>query len=811
MNRSIVIILLLVIGLPAHGQAFKAAVSPLMESSCIDCHDANTDTQLNFEKLGHDLSDAATFRQWIKIFDRVQKGEMPPKNKPRPEAALQAKALAAMEADLIAANRKQQAAQGRVAARRLTRLEFEYTLQDILGIGGNLKRHLPPENASAKFANVAEKQGISPVHIRSYLKAVDAALDETIMLGPKPREAARVMDYRNNRYSSMWFDRPMRNGGQTVMRTDDAYVMFSYRSEPHVAQSNNMGYHFPYPGLYRITAEGAGYQAKTHIGFGLYKASDKHGNTELIGNFEIKPGESRKIELTQYFEPGEFFFPAGLNLNAAPDGKMIYMMRDKGARGYKGEGLAIKWLKIEGPLEEEWPPTRTRNLLTGVQIPWLPQHRIYWTSVTKDPKEHLHDIIKRIAPKAFRRPVTDKEIESFVSLAKPHHPKDQPMHKMVRAPLRAMFSSPQFLFHAGQPGPLDDHALASRLSYFLWKTLPDDELTSLANEKKLTQPKVLTAQVERMLNDPRSNRFINDFLDGWLHLSDIDATTPDPTLYPEYDNELRQAMLAETRLFLHELLAKNLPARNFIKSDFTFLNRRLAHHYGMANISGERMRRVALPADSVRGGLMTQASILKVTANGTLTSPVKRGHWVLNSLLGTPPQPPPPTISALEPDSRGAVTIRETLAKHRDVASCASCHQHIDPPGFALESFDPIGGFRQRYRTTDKGDWPIERHLAAHHMGRPLYRWGLDVDASGSTAGGEKFRGIRRFRDLLLTQEEQVARNFVSQLITYATGAEIQFADRPEVERILASTKKSGYPVRELLHGVVQGRLFLNK
>ena len=231
----------------------------------------------------------------------------------------------------------------------------------------------------------------------------------------------------------------------------------------------------------------------------------------------------------------------------------------------------------------------------------------------------------------------------------------------------------------------------------------------------------------------------------------------------------------------------------------------------MANISGEKMRRVGLPADSVRGGLLTQASILKVTANGTLTSPVKRGHWVLNSLLGTPPQPPPPTISALEPDIRGAVTIRETLAKHRDVASCASCHQHIDPPGFALESFDPIGGFRQRYRTTGKGDWPIERHLAAHHMGRPLYRWGLDVDASGSTAGGEKFRGIRRFRDLLLTQEEQVARNFVSQLITYATGAEVQFADRSEVERILASTKKSDYPVRELLHGVVQSRLFLNK
>ena len=811
MNRSIVIILLLVIGLPAHGQAFKAAVSPLVEASCIDCHDADTDTPLNFEKIGHDLSDAATFRKWVKIFDRVDKGEMPPKKKKRPDSVLKNSALAVLKADLSAANLKEQAAQGRVVARRLTRLEFEYTLQDILGIGGNLARHLPPENASAKFANVAEKQGISPVHVRSYLTAVDAALDEAIALGPKPRGGGRDMDYRNNRYSSMWFDRPMRNGGQTVMRTDDAYVMFSYRREPFVARSDHMGYHFPYPGLYRITAEGVGYQAKTPIGFGLYKASDKHGNTELIGNFEIKPGESRKIELTQYFELGEFFFPAGLSLDAAPDGKIIYMMRVKGARGYQGEGLAIKWLKIEGPLEEEWPPTRTRNLLTGVPIIWLPKHRIYWTHPTKAPKEHLRDVVKQLGPKAFRRPVTDAEIESFVSLAKPHHPKEHPMHKMVRSPLRAMFSSPQFLFHGGQPGPLDDHSLASRLSYFLWKTLPDEQLFALARDKKLKDPKVLANQVNRMLKDPRSNRFVEDFLDGWLNLSEIDATTPDEKLYPEYGDTLRQAMLAETRLFFRELIDRNLTARNFIDSDFTFVNRRLARHYGMANISGERMRRVALPADSVRGGLMTQASILKVTANGTLTSPVKRGHWVLASLLGTPPQPPPPTISALEPDIRGAVTVRETLAKHRDVASCASCHQHIDPPGFALESFDPIGGFRQRYRTTGKGDWPKERYLAAHHLGHPLYRWGLDVDASGSTAGGEKFRGIRRFRDLLLTQEEQVARNFVSQLVTYATGAEVQFADRPEVERILATTKKDDYPIRELLHAVVQSRLFLNK
>ena len=807
MKRFCAIALLLFAGLSLKGQAFKSAVAPLIEASCMDCHDKDTDTPLNFEKLGHDLTNAATFRQWTKVFDRVQSGEMPPKNKPQPEANLKDKALKALQRDLRNINLEQQAKHGRTPTRRLTRLELEYTLQDILGILGSLARFLPPENTSASFDTVAEKQGISPLHIRSYLEAADAALDEAIVLGTKPRGGARTMDYRNNFFTQMWFERPMRNGGQTVMKTEDAFVMFSYRPEQFLARSDYMGYRPPYPGLYRITAEGYGYQTKTPIAFGLYKGSDKRGSSELIGNFEIKPGETRKIEVTKYFTPSDFFFPAGLNLNAAPDGKIIYQMRVKGAKGYKGEGLAIKWLKIEGPLESEWPPTRTRKLLTGVPLK-KKLFRGFLPNPNKAPLEHVRDIVSRLAPMAFRRPVTEKEVETFVALAEPTLQKGQGLHQAARIPLRALFSSPQFLYHSAGPGPLNDHALATRLSYFLWKTLPDEELFQLAREKKLNQPETLATQVDRMLKDPRSNRFINDFLDGWLKLRELDATTPDEKLYPEFDDQLRQAMLAETRLFLRELIDQDLGAKNFIKSDFTFLNRRLAEHYGINGVTGTQMRRVALPTDSVRGGLMTQASILKVTANGTLTSPVKRGHFVLASLLGTPPHPPPPTIGAIEPDIRGAVTIRETLAKHRDVKSCANCHQHIDPPGFALESFNPIGGFRTRYRTTGKGQWTNDR---VH--GRPIYeyRWARHVDASGVTSAGQKFNGIRRFRELLLEQEEQVARHFISQLVIYSTGGEIQFSDRDEIERIVKEAKPKAFPVRALIHQVVQSKLFKNK
>ena len=251
--------------------------------------------------------------------------------------------------------------------------------------------------------------------------------------------------------------------------------------------------------------------------------------------------------------------------------------------------------------------------------------------------------------------------------------------------------------------------MAKRLSYFLWRTLPDDELLDLAKKGQLTESKVLHAQAERMLGHPNAERFLVDFLDQWLELSRIDETTPDVYLYPEYDDVLRRSMLAETRQFFAHLIEDNLTVANLIESDFTFLNRKLAEHYeikGMKNINGEAMRKVILEPGSVRGGLLTHASIAKITANGTVTTPVKRGNFVLSTLLGLPPSPPPPGVGSIEPDTRGATTIREVLTKHQQIETCAVCHKRIDPPGFALESFDPVGNFRSHclLYTSDAAD-----------------------------------------------------------------------------------------------------------
>ncbi|MGH7944425.1 MAG: DUF1592 domain-containing protein, partial [Opitutaceae bacterium] len=361
------------------------------------------------------------------------------------------------------------------------------------------------------------------------------------------------------------------------------------------------------------------------------------------------------------------------------------------------------------------------------------------------------------------------------------------------------------------PGRLDDYALATRLSLFLWNSTPDETLRGRAARGELRRPDVLQTETERLLNDPKSRRFVEAFLDRWLDLRKMEDTTPSNLLYPDYylDDMLTEAALEETRLFFGDMLGRNLPARNIVDSDFTFLNERLAEHYGVHGVEGIGMRRVALPADSPRGGILTQASVLKVTANGTTTSPVLRGVWITERILGHTIHPPPAGVPAVEPDIRGAVTIRQQLEKHRADPSCASCHSKIDPPGFALESFDVLGGWRDRYRATADG------HLPEIGFGKNgwayTFHHALPVDASGALADSRTFSGVRDFKRLLLTDETQIARNLARHLVIYATGVPVRFSDRAPIERILESTKSQQFGVRSLVHAIIQSDLFLNK
>jgi len=311
-----------------------------------------------------------------------------------------------------------------------------------------------------------------------------------------------------------------------------------------------------------------------------------------------------------------------------------------------------------------------------------------------------------------------------------------------------------------------------------------------------------------MLKDPKVERFVIDFANQWLDLREIDATCPDRRLYPEFRPILRDAMLAETRAYFSEMLVNDLSADHIVQSNFVMINQRLAEHYQLKGIEGSAIRRVPLPADSHRGGLITQASILKISANGTVTSPVKRGAWVQNKIVGQPSEPPPPDIVAIEPDVRGTTTVREMLAKHRSNASCATCHNKIDPPGFALESYDVIGGWQTRYRSLGEGDPAPPDPSSGRNVG---YKIALNVDAAGETPDGRPFKDIEGFRKLLLDDVRPIARDLASQLLIYATGAPVGFADRGGIDQILEKSAASRYGLRSLIHEIVQSPMFLSK
>ena len=569
----------------------------------------------------------------------------------------------------------------------------------------------------------------------------------------------------------------------------------------------------------------------------VWAASDMSTSLGRPLNVMIAPSlESREHEFTSWLDPREqlVFDPISVHSRFLGD----FKVRGGVTRDYQGAGVAVDWFEVEGPVFASWPPESHRRLFGDLPIAALPagstavpphrnvapaqystcvpapprdfpkeeQKRPLETVQSSDPNSDARRLLADFLPRALRRPVPSEMVEKYVALVQGRLAANECFEDAMRRAYVAVLTSPDFLFHPGDGG-CDAYAVASRLSYWLWNSPPDEPLLAAAASGGLTDPKVLHAQIDRLLADPRSDRFLADFTDQWLELSRIDETQPDRDLYPEFSPPLQWDMVAETRAFVRELIARDLPARTLVDADFAMLTQRLATHYGLPGVEGVEVRRVALPADSHRGGLLTQASILKLTANGTTTSPVKRGVWVLDRVLGEPAPPPPPQgVPAVDPDTRGSTTIREQLARHRSDKSCAVCHVKIDPAGFALESFDPIGGYRDRYRSTSKGE-PVSEEIAKRWRAR--YRIGPEVDASGELADGRSYEGIDDLKKLLAADERGLARAFAGHMVRYATGADLTYADRRTIDGIVESTAASGYGVRSLIHAIATSRLLM--
>jgi mono/diheme cytochrome c family protein len=799
---------LLTNALRAADVAAKPANDParaLFAQHCQKCHSgAKPKGGFALESLSPDFSDRRNRERWLMVLEQLKSGEMPPKEKPRPPAPEVQAAVKWIDAQAGAAELAHRATEGRVVMRRLNRAEYANTVRDLLGVEVDLTDLLPLDTSTSGFDNNAEALHTSSYLLRSYLDAADRVLDEAIANQPQPWLLKKRFDIRE--------ERSVKPTGSVYRHVDDGVAIFAAWESANI-RVTMWNFRSHVRGKYRFRISGYGFQSEGKpVNFRVTAGTLKEVTEErLIDYFAVPADKPTVIEFTEQLEPENRIRIIAEGLPALPPA-----VEKVGADKYKGPGLVIQWVDIEGPLMEGWPPPSHKAIFGDLKQAVVPgaNNPRRMEVVSAQPLADAERILREFARRAFRRPVTDEDIRPFLARVKSRLEQNYSFEQAMRVGLRAVLVSPSFLFlrekaapaaspAAVRPAPLDDFALASRLSYFLWSSMPDEELFKLAGARKLREPAVLREQVERLLRDPKARAFTENFTGQWLSLRAIDATMPDRTLYPEYDDILKTASLKETKLFFDEVLKHDLSVANFVASDFTFLNARLARHYGIPGVDGTEMRRVSLPPGSHRGGVLTMASILKVTANGTTTSPIIRGAWVLERILGTPPPKPPPDVEAIEPDIRGATTIRDQLAKHRKVESCASCHRKIDPPGFALESFDVIGGWRENYRALTNGG-------QKDSQGRRV-RPGPAVDPADVLPDGRRFRDIDEFKQLLLADKDQLARNLTEKLLAYGTGAAPTAADKPEIEAIISRLRSHGYGFKSLNHEVVQSATFQTK
>jgi hypothetical protein len=840
------------------GDEFPADTRAFLKQHCFDCHDARSKKgELNLAALGDDPSDPAVFDKWVKIHDRVRSGEMPPRDYEELDAAESTGFLAQVSRTLIAVDDAKAAAEGRATRRRMNRYEYENTLRDLFVAPWlQVKQMLPEDGLAYRFNKVGDALDISHVQIARYLSAAEYAAREvtarSLEAPPTTIKRYYARDCRSftGKIKYSVFNRsperstlpligfeadidvleekaPITVGDSDPERRElEAVGVVASSYEPMEPKFNT--FKAPRSGRYKLRFNAYSFWAgpeseknwwrpsrtdlskgRTREPVSVYSETPPR-QLRKLGEFEVTPDPSVQ-ELDVYLLAGETVRPDAVRLfRSRPPGPWRNPLAEKDGQ----PGVAFRWLEVEGPIIDHWPETGHQLLFGDLPLKSVAGQV---SVATTDPEADAEKLLRRFLARAYRQPVIEEDVQRFLRVIKGALASGSSFEEAMIAGYSAVLCSPAFVCLMEKPGRLDDYALAARLSYFLWNSEPDQQLRELAAAGQLHQPEVLRAQTERLLADDKSRRFVDAFLDYWLDLRKADATSPDEMLYPDYylDDYLVESAVAETQAFFAELLKQNLPARSLIDSDFAMVNQRLARHYGIPGVEGIEIRKVALPDDCVRGGVLTQASILKITANGTTTSPVTRGVWINERILGNKIPPPPTTVSAVEPDIRGATTIREQLEKHRNVESCNGCHAQIDPPGFALESFDVLGGWRDNYRALTgepTPNWQKHEPKGFGKNGQPFaFKDGQPVDPTGELLDGRQFKDIRELRKLILKDERQVARNLVDQLVVYATGAPVRFGDRPEVEAILDAAQDDQYGVRDLIHQLVQSELFLNK
>ena len=708
-----------------------------LQKNCIRCHGAKVKkADLSLHTLRTDV-DLLKHRKLMKdILQIVHAGEMPPSGRPRPAQDDIDGFLAVVKDVFALADKNAKPDPGRVTVRRLNRVEYDNTIRDLVGIDFRPSEDFPSDDIGHGFDNIGDVLTLSPVLMERYLAAADSIMTRAIpSTTPKPTD--RWMSAR--------------------------YLEPATPKETKWRPLDKRGYELNTP--YKIALAGE-YTFRVRA-FARLPDKEPAKVAVLLGKKEIKRFEVSAPETKPIRLEVKVDMPLG--------DQRIHLKLLNPTDGEAGRNVFVENFQLTGPSDTR--PLTQRKLLA--------------VTPGKSEAEQTREILSRFAGKAYRRPATAAEVDRLVKLADAARKRGDTWEASLQLSMQAVLVSPKFLFRVeaddrpteARPYPIDDFQLASRLSYFLWSSMPDDELFALAGKKQIGTN--LDAQVRRMLKDPKAAALVDNFAMQWLQIRRLETHAPDPKLFPTFNGTLRNAMIQETKLFFGEIIREDRPILDLIDADYTYINAPLSAHYGIRDTAGnywgqkEPMRPGGKPLQgnefvrvpllgSMRGGLLTQASILTVTSNPTRTSPVKRGKWVLEQLLGTPPPPPPPDVPELDEKKLLTGSLRQQMEQHRKNPACASCHAKMDPLGFAFENYDAIG----KYRSQD-GKFPI--------------------DASGTLPGGKSFSGAAELKAILKGKKDLVARCLAEKMLTYALGRGLEHYDAPAVDAIVASLAKNDY------------------
>jgi hypothetical protein len=730
---------------------FETEIAPLVRKYCIGCH-----TGLNPSggvSVTNDKTMADVLKSrgvWENISRNIADNHMPPAAAPQPTPAERDKITGWVESTFTKADCALHDP-GRITLRRLNREEYNNTIRDIFGVDMRIADSFPADDVGYGFDNIGDVLSLSPLLMEKYLNAAEKVA-QTAILTPEDG------------------NKPQRFPAATMQHTLQGSAYNGNGFLLYTAGDVHTEVDIPRDGDYTIRVNAAQQAAGPDNAQLALHVDDK-----VVFTFDVAARERN---------PRTFELP--VNLKA---GKHRFAMEftndfydEKAVKGKQDRNLVVNYMELVGPpgLPKDLPASHKRIVFVT-------------PSATLSKDEAARKILTAFAAKAYRRPATTQEVDRLLTYVHLAQKQGESFEGGIRVAIEAALVNPNFLFHVElDPKPnekkvsryLTDYELASRLSYFLWSSGPDQELMSLAAQGKLQNSKMLQAQVKRMLKDPKAQALGQNFAGQWLQLRNLSQVRPDTARFPDWNDKLRLAMKTETEMFFNAIVNEDRSLLDFIDAKYTFLNEPLAKHYGIAGVTGDNFRRIALEGDQ-RGGLLTQASILTVTSNPTRTSPVKRGKWVLDNLLGTPPPPAPPNVPKLADDNHGPLvgTLRQRMEQHRKDPACASCHARMDPLGFGLENFDATGGWRVK-----DGD--------------------QTVDASGTLPGNVAFSGPAQLKTILKTKKTLFVHCLTEKMMTYALGRGIEHYDRCNIDAMVKSIAQNDYKFSALINAIVESDPF---